>query len=307
MELDGIHHITCITADAPGNVDFYARALGMRLVKKTVNFDAPDVYHLYFGDERGAPGSILTFFEFPDAAPGRAGAGMIHRLRWRVASADALAFWSERLIAENIDVERGNDAIRFDDPEGLGLELAIASDTEDEPLTAHADDIPAEYALQGFDGVRVYGRDREQQHKVLTDVLGFEQTAPGEYRLTGGRTATYGYDDPPPAPGLQGAGTVHHIAWCDRDEEHEAWRARLVEAGQRPTPVIDRQYFLSIYFRESRGVLFELATPSPGFAIDEDPDHLGEQLRLPPQYENLRDRLEAELTPLVNPRATAPT
>jgi glyoxalase family protein len=305
MELDGIHHITCITADAPGNVDFYARVLGLRLVKKTVNFDAPDVYHLYFGDERGAPGSILTFFEFPDAAPGRAGAGMIHRLRWRVASADALDFWSERLAAENVEVHRIEDAIRFDDPEGLNLEFAIIAGTHDEPLTAHADDIPSEHALQGFDGVRAYGPGREQEHKILTEVMGFELTVPGEYRLNGRRTATYGYDDPPAAVGLQGAGTVHHIAWCDRDDQHSGWREHLRQAGERPTQVIDRQYFLSIYFREPHGVLFELATPSPGFAIDEDPAHLGEQLRLPPQYEHLRDRLEASLTPLNNPRAKA--
>jgi glyoxalase family protein len=309
MELDGIHHLTCITADAPGNVDFYARLLGMRFVKKTVNFDAPDVYHLYYGDERGAPGSILTFFEFPDAARGRAGAGMIHRLRWRVASTDALDFWTERLTAEGTNVEQPDDAntpaIRFDDPEGLSLELAV-TDTADEPLTAHAEDIPAQHALQGFDGVRVYGPGRDHEHHILTETMGFNQTAPGEYRLNGRRTATYGYDDPPAHVGLQGAGTVHHIAWCDRDEEHAAWRDRLSQAGERPTPVIDRQYFLSIYFREPRGVLFELATPSPGFAIDEDPDHLGEALRLPPQHEHLRDRLEATLTPLVNPRAPAP-
>jgi glyoxalase family protein len=305
MELDGIHHITCITADAPGNVDFYARLLGLRLVKKTVNFDAPDVYHLYYGDERGAPGSILTFFEFPDAAPGRAGAGMIHRLRWRVGSRDALSFWSERLGAEGVEVEGDEDAIRFADPEGLGLELAVVA-TADEPLPAHADDIPAEHALLGFDGVRAYGRGREQEHGVLTEVLGFELVSPGEYRLSGGRSATYGYDEPPAAIGFQGAGTVHHIAWCDRDDEHAAWRQRLAAAGQRPTPVIDRQYFLSIYFREPRGVLFELATPSPGFAIDEDPEHLGEELRLPPQHEHLRARLEATLTPLVNPRTGAP-
>ena len=306
MKLDGIHHITCITADAPGNVDFYARLLGLRFVKKTVNFDAPDVYHLYFGDERGAPGSILTFFEFPDAAPGRAGAGMIHRLRWRVASRDALAFWSERLAADRVEVEPvdSGDAIRFIDPEGLGLELAVI-DTGDEPLAARADDIPPEHALLGFDGVRAYAPGREREETVLTEVMGFELLAPGEYRLGGRRSASYGYDDPPGPVGLQGAGTVHHIAWCARDEEHAAWRQRLAAAGERPTPVIDRQYFLSIYFREPRGVLFELATPSPGFAIDEDPEHLGEQLRLPPQHEHLRDRLEATLTPLVNPRAKA--
>ena len=304
MELDGIHHITCITADAPGNVDFYARLLGLRLVKKTVNFDAPEVYHLYYGDERGTPGSILTFFEFPDAAPGRAGAGMIHRLRWRVDSCDALAFWSERLTAEGVGVEhiRDADAIRFSDPEGLAVELAVTR-TDDAPLTAYARDIPAEHALQGFDGVRAYGPGREEEHAILTYTMGFEPTAPGEFRLAGRRTAAYGYDDPPASVGLQGAGTVHHIAWCDRDDEHAAWRGRLAAAGERPTPVIDREYFLSIYFREPHGVLFELATPSPGFAIDEDPEHLGEQLRLPPQHEHLREQLEATLVPLVNPRS----
>jgi glyoxalase family protein len=305
MQLDGIHHITCITADAPRNVDFYARALGLRLVKKTVNFDAPDVYHLYYGDERGAPGSILTFFEFPDAAPGRAGAGMIHRLRWRVASPDALSFWADRLTGEGVEVERDATAIRFSDPEGLGLELAVV-DTADEPLRAAADGIPPEHALLGFDGVRVYGHDREQEHRVLTDVLGFRIESPGEYVLDSGRrSATYGYDEPPASRGLQGAGSVHHIAWCDRDDEHASWRERLRAAGEQPTPVIDRQYFLSIYFREPRGVLFELATPSPGFATDEEPEHLGEGLRLPPQHEHLREQLEASLTPLVNPRAGA--
>jgi glyoxalase family protein len=308
MQLDGIHHITCITADAPTNVDFYARVLGLRMVKKTVNFDAPDVYHLYYGDERGAPGSILTFFEFPDAAPGRAGAGMIHRLRWRVASPDAVEFWAQRLAGEGVEVEddsRDGWALRFRDPEGLGLEVAV-TEADDEPLRAAAEDIPPEHALLGFDGVRVFGRGREAEHRVLTETMGFANTVPGEYVLERGRRrAGYAYDEPPAGPGLQGAGTVHHIAWCDRDEEHAAWGDRLMRAGQRPTPIIDRQYFLSIYFREPEGVLFELATPSPGFAIDEAPEHLGEELRLPPQHEHLRERLEASLTPLVNPRAKA--
>jgi glyoxalase family protein len=307
LQLDGIHHITCITADAPGNVDFYARLLGLRLVKKTVNFDAPDVYHLYYGDERGSPGSILTFFEFPDAAPGRAGAGMIHRLRWRVASSQALEFWAQRLAREGVHVDDAgaDNELRFRDPEGLALELAVV-DTEDEPLRSRADDIPAEHALLGFDGVRAYGTDAEQEHRVLTELMGFTRTSPGEYVLGGGRrSASYGYDEPPSAVGLQGAGTVHHIAWCDRDDEHPAWRDRLLDGGQRATPIIDRQYFLSIYFREPRGVLFELATPSPGFAVDEDLEHLGEELRLPAQHEHLRERLEATLTPLLNPRVAA--
>jgi glyoxalase family protein len=304
VQLDGIHHITCITADAPGNVDFYARVLGLRLVKKTVNFDAPDVYHLYYGDERGAPGSILTFFEFPDAAPGRSGAGMIHRLRWRVASERALEFWAERLAREGVefDAGAGDRELRFRDPEGLGLELAVV-ETEDEPLSADADGIPREQALLGFDGVRVYGENRECEHRTLTETMGFTMTGPGAYALLGGaRQASYLYDEPPAAAGVQGAGSVHHIAWCDRDEEHAGWREHLLRAGETPTPIIDRQYFLSIYFREPRGVLFELATPSPGFAIDEDPAHLGEQLRLPPQYEHLRAQLEHSLTPLRNPR-----
>ncbi len=306
MELDGIHHITCITADAQANVDFYAGVLGLRLVKKTVNFDAPDVYHLYFGDEQGAPGSILTFFEFPDAAPGRAAAGMIHRLRWRVTSPEALTFWSARLAAEGVEVEHDEvgHAIRFDDPEGLGLELA-AVPTDDEPLRAYAQDIPSEHALLGFDGVRAYGPVGDPEDRLLTEAMGFERTASGVYTLRGGRSATYTYDDPPPAAGFQGAGTVHHIAWCDRDDEHASWRERVAAFGQHPTPVIDRQYFLSIYFRVPSGVLFELATPSPGFAVDEDPAHLGEALRLPPQYEARREQLEQALTPLINPRAGA--
>src|SRR3984893_9181775 len=254
VQLDGIHHITCITADAPRNVDFYARVLGLRLVKKTVNFDSPDVYHLYYGDERGAPGSILTFFEFPDAAPGRAGAGMIHRLVWRVASQQALDFWAERLAGEGVELE--NDAfereLRFSDPEGLGLALSVV-DSEDEPLAARAEDIPSAYALLGFDGVRAYSADWQREHRLLTQTLGFTMTVPGAYALqSGARSASYSYDEPPPGIGLAGAGTVHHIAWCDRDDEHASWPDHLRQAGERPTPIIDRQYFLSIYFREPR-------------------------------------------------------
>lgn len=307
MQLDGIHHVTCITADAPGNVDFYARVLGLRLVKQTVNFDAPDVYHLYYGDEQGAPGSILTFFEFPDAAPGRAGAGMIHRLRWRVGSPEALAFWSGRLAREAVELESdaGGKALRFRDPEGLGLELRVV-ESGDEPLRAHAADIPAEHALLGFDGVDAYGVDIGHEDHLLTAAMGFTRSERGTYLLEGGRRrATFTYGEPPASAGLQGAGTVHHIAWCDRDDEHAQWREHLAQVGARPTQIVDRQYFWSIYFREPRGVLFELATPSPGFAVDEDPQHLGEELRLPPQHEHLREQLERSLTPLVNPRADA--
>jgi glyoxalase family protein len=306
MRLEGIHHITAITADAPGNVDFYARALGLRMVKKTVNFDAPEVYHLYYGDERGSPGSILTFFEFPGAARGRAGAGMVHRITWRVPGEPALNFWDRRLAGEGVDVARQPGRLDFADPEGLALALTVEA-VPDPPLTARAPDIPAEHALQGFAGVHAYSADPAASEPLLVEALGF-QRADGHYLAAGEqRRAALAYDPAPSEPGLQGAGTVHHIAWSSKDDqEQEAWRERVSGAGARPTPIIDRQYFHSVYFREPSGVLFELATRGPGFDVDEPPEHLGEELRLPPQHEHLRERLERTLTPLRNPRAGAP-
>jgi glyoxalase family protein len=307
VRLDGIHHITAITANAPGNVDFYARALGLRLVKKTVNFDAPDVYHLYYGDERGTPGSVLTFFEFPDAARGRHGAGMIHTVVWRVGAADALDFWERRLEAEGIEAERSAETLRFADPEGLGIEL-VTSGVPDRPLAAAAGDIPVEHALLGFDGVRAYTRDEAASKGLLLEALSFTSAGHGAYEVAGDRRrASYVYEPSPPEPGLQGAGTVHHVAWaCEDDEEQAAWRARVAKAGAHPTPPIDRTYFHSIYFREPSGVLFELATRGPGFDVDEPAESLGESLKLPERYEPMRERLEATLTPLHNPRQGAP-
>ncbi|MEX0791399.1 MAG: VOC family protein, partial [Actinomycetota bacterium] len=262
MALKGIHHITAITGDAPGNVDFYVRVLGLRMVKKTVNFDVPDVYHLYFADETGSPGSVLTFFEYPGAARGRHGAGMIHTILWGVPSAGSLDFWESRLGAEGFDTARLPDRLRLEDPEGLGIELVV--DPAGEPsLAASWPEIPAEHALTGFAGVRVYGRvpsSRElkaaasgreviDSDTVLTSTLGFARL-PDEasaYRLTEGvRRATYSYDEPPGSPGRQGAGSVHHIAWaCDPDEQPE-WQLRVAEGYLSPTPIIDRQYFHSI-------------------------------------------------------------
>ena len=304
MQLDGLHHVTAITADAPRNVDFYARLLGMRLVKKTVNFDAPDVYHLYYGDEAGSPGSILTFFEFPGAAPGRPGAGMLHRLVWRVGSEETLDFWASRLESEGVRVEREGSRVRFADPEGLGLELAHFQ-SGDAPLVAVAAGIPPEHAVQGLDGARAYTSAAERSTPLLEKTLEFEHEGNGDWIVAGeDRGARWSYDAPPPERGIHGAGTVHHIAWAARDEDHESWRDALAAAGAHVTPVIDRQYFFSIYFREPSGVLFEIATLGPGFATDEDPAHLGEALRLPPQHEHLRDRLEKTLTPLQNPRVS---
>jgi glyoxalase family protein len=305
MKLEGIHHVTAITADAQRNLDFYVRLLGLRFVKKTVNFDAPDVYHLYYGDETGAPGTIMTFFEFPGAAPGRAGDGMIHRVSWRVGSEDALAFWAARLADEGVSARRDERALRFDDPEGLELELVVYDGAEP-PLAAGADDIAAEHRLLGFHGARAYAGDPARSAPLLSDGLGFERAGERDWRAAGDeRSSAWGYDPPPPERGLMGAGTVHHIAWATEDEDQLAWRERVAGMGARPTPVIDRDYFRSVYFREPSGVLFEVATMSPGFAVDEDAEALGESLKLPKQHEHMREQLERTLTPLRNPRPRA--
>jgi glyoxalase family protein len=304
MKLEGIHHITAITADARRNVDFYARMLGLRLVKKTVNQDDPSVYHLFYADERGSPGSDLTFFEFPNAARGRAGDGMVHRIGWRVGSDEAISFWAERLGAEGFEARREDGRLRFADFEGLEHELAVV-ETADVPLVANHPEVPAELALQGFDGVRAYGSDPDRSRGLLEEALRFEPAGDGWEARGERRGSYYAYDDPPAERGLQGAGTVHHVAWASHDDEHEQWRERVIEGGAHPTPVIDRFWFHSIYFREPSGVLFELATFSPGFAADEPAEHLGETLVLPPWLESRRAEIEARLTPVENPRQVA--
>ena len=302
MKLEGIHHVTAITADAPGNVDFYTRVLGLRLVKKTVNQDDPTVYHLFYADELGSPGADLTFFEYPGLPRGRAGAGMVHTVVWRVGSEEAVAFWAERLAAEGIEVERDDGRLRFTDREGMGLEI-VAVEVDDEPLVARHPEIPAEHALQGFHGVRAYTIDPEASRAALEESLGFEPDGDRAWEVRGEqRGSFYAYDQPPPERGQGGAGTVHHVAWSSPMDDHEAWRQRVAEAGLRPTPVIDRFYFRSVYFREPSGVLFELATMGPGFTADEPLETLGEGLSLPPNYEPLRERLEAILTPLPETR-----
>jgi glyoxalase family protein len=292
VKLEGIHHVTCITGNAPANVEFYADTLGLRLVKKTVNQDDPTVYHLFYADEQGSAGADITFFEYPGAPPGRAGDGMVHRIVFRVASEEALDFWAERARGE-----RRFGSVLIHDPEGLALELVI-DDSEDEPLVADHPEIPPELALRGFAGVRAYSSDYGRSAMFLWG-LGF---TPGWECRGQKRGGFYVFDDAPEARGLPGAGTVHHVAWASPIEDHEAWREKVASIGGQPTPIIDRFYFRSIYFREPSGVLFEIATLGPGFTADEPLATLGQHLSLPPDYEKLRPELERRLTPLPSVR-----
>jgi len=302
MNLDGLHHLTMITGDARRTVDFYADRLGLRLVKRTVNFDQPDSYHLYFGDEQGTPGSILTWFEFPRAAPGRAGAGAIHTIELGVAGQASLEFWAARL--GHAIKGHSDGRLRFADPDGLALDLVVTA-AGNTPLRAAHPEIPTEHAIVGVEGARAYrgGTDSD----LLVATLGFATDGQAGYRVDGERRSfRWGYDDAPAERGVLGAGTVHHIAWASPDADHLAWQARVGQAGIAVTDVRDRDYFRSIYFHEPQGVLFEIATLGPGFAVDEAPDRLGEQLRLPAMHEHLRERLEQTLIPLENPRVRRP-
>jgi glyoxalase family protein len=306
MQLEGLHHITAITGDAPRNVDFYTRVLGLRLAAKTVNQDDPSVYHLFYADELGRPGAELTFFEYPRAIPGRAGAGMVHTIVWRVGGPEALDFWAQRLGDECIDVRREDDRLRFVDFEGLGHELAVNA-TDDAPLAAEHPEIPAVLALQGFDGVRAYSVDPERSRLLLERVLGATPAGDGTWELRGERRGgTIAYDPAPAQPGRQSAGVVHHVAWGTTVAEHPRWQEHLNDAGVRTSGIIDRHYFHSIYFREPSGVLFEIADDGPGFTVDVPLEELGSKIILPPQFEAHRDAIEARLTPLPDPRAGWP-
>jgi glyoxalase family protein len=306
MKLDGIHHVTAITGDAPRNVDYYTRVLGLRLTAKTVNQDDPSVYHLFYGDELARPGADLTFFEYPTAGPGRAGAGMVHRIVWRVGSQRALDFWAERLTTEGADVERADGSLRFADFEGLGHELIVDA-SGDEALIADHPEIPAELALQGFEGVRAYSGAPAATAAVLEQLMGAERRDGGAFELRGDkRGGRIALDEPPAERGRPSAGTVHHIAWYTTDAEQGDWLARLNAAGIPNSGIIDRHYFHSLYFREPGGVLFELATEEPGFTIDGPVEELGRRIILPPWLESRRAEVEARLTPLPDPRADWP-
>ncbi|MGQ0713704.1 MAG: VOC family protein [Gemmatimonadaceae bacterium] len=315
----GIHHVTAIASDPQRNIDFYAGVLGLRLVKRTVNFDDPQTYHFYFGDEVGTPGSILTFFPWPGARRGRQGTGQVAVTTFAVLPS-AIGFWVERLLRHGVAHEgptkRGSGAeaetvIALRDHDGLMLELVGHPAAESRPTWGDAPGISAENAIHGFHSVTLWIDQLEETERVLTETLGFRPVRDDEstrrYAAADGGSGTIvdvrtvgGF-----VRGAGGAGTVHHVAWSVEDGDAQlAVRDQVIEAGLHPTEVIDRTYFHSVYFREPGGVLYELATKSPGFLIDEPADHLGERLTLPPQYEPHRDEIEAALPPIHLPVPT---
>lgn len=300
----GIHHITAFARNPQENVDFYAGVLGLRLVKKTINFDAPEVYHLYFGDKAGSPGTIITFFPHPDSRKGRIGGGQVGVTTYAVP-AGALAFWEERLAGFGIPLRQasrfGERYLQFDDNEGLHLELVEREAGANSEWEFGG--IPADKAIKGFGGAILFSANAKRTGAVLEQVLGMtrvdEQDGYTRFRASGeiGNIVDVPTADMP--WGAPGAGTIHHIAWRAADfEQHVQWQREVSEAGFQPTEVIDRQYFNAIYFRESGGILFEIATDPPGFANDEPAESLGQKLMLPSWYEPHRAQIEANLLPI---------
>jgi glyoxalase family protein len=302
MKVDGLHHVTSITADIEANLDFYGRLVGLRLVWQGVNPDDPEMRHVAYGDERGSPGSVVTFFDMPGVVRRRPGSGMVHRLLLRVADANALDFWERRLARAGVAAERTADRLLFSDPDGLALELVI-DDGGDEPLVARAVGVDERVAIRGLHAVRAYSAEPARSAPVLGDVLGMAEGSEGSWLARGERRhGLVIYDEPPEEPGQVGAGTMHHVAFTIRDGEEQRWRDRLDAAGLRPTPVMDRQTAKSVYFREPSRVLFELSTDQPGFVF-EPADRLGESLMLVGDLESRRAELERRFPALANPRA----
>jgi catechol 2,3-dioxygenase-like lactoylglutathione lyase family enzyme len=313
----GLHHVTAIASDPQRTLDFYAGVLGLRFVKRTVNFDDPTTYHFYFGDRIGTPGSVLTFFPWPGARPGRPGPGQVAVTSFAVLPG-AIGFWIERLIRHGIGYQgpvargpAGPDAERvlsFRDPDGLLLEIVGHASAESRSAWAGAPGIAASDAIHGFHSVTLWAEDGGPTARLLVDTLGFrplrEEDTTRRFAVGDGGAgrqvdvrSTGGFPR-----GDQSAGTVHHVAWAVPDDASQRTiRDRVGVAGLNPTPVIDRKYFHSVYFREPGGILFELATNGPGFVIDEPEDRLGEALMLPAQYEGQRAQIEAVLPPIHGP------
>jgi glyoxalase family protein len=301
MQLEGIHHITCVTADAPSNADFYVRVLGLRIVKKTINQTDRTTYHIFYGDERASYGNNISFFEYRGRPEGRAGAGNVHTIVWRVGEEGALDFWERRLSGEGAEVERGEASLDFTDHEGLRHRLAVVA-TPDPPLIGESPDVPAEYALQGFDGVEAYERDPAASTAFVTDVLGMDASSAGRFEARGGlRGGWYRIDPEVPSERRRfGGGVVQHVAWGCLPDDIEAWSERVSPLCPDATGIIDRHFFRSTYFTEPGGVLFEIAEHGgPGFAVDEpDAEHMGDELQLPPWLEERRKLYEYSLTPV---------
>ncbi|MDD9270744.1 ring-cleaving dioxygenase [Paenibacillus sp. GCM10023248] len=300
----GIHHITAFVQNAQGTVDFYSGILGLRLVKKTINFDAPEVYHLYFGDEQGSPGTIITFFPWPHSRKGRIGGGQVGITTYAVPTG-SLAFWEERLTRFGISYEKTvrfhETYLQFEDRDGLKLE--IVEREQGAPSTWSFGGIPTDKAIKGFGGAILYSTAPDKTAQLLQQVMGLEKIgqegAFARFKSYGEIGNIIDLQVTPMAYGAGGAGTVHHIAWRAKDDaEHELWRSHVQNSGYHPTPIVDRQYFNAIYFREEGGILFEIATDPPGFARDEAPEALGEKIMLPEWFEENRAQIESNLPPI---------
>ena len=307
----GLHHITAIAASARKNVEFYTGVLGLRLVKKTVNFDDPGTYHLYFGDSTGTPGTILTFFPWEGTPQGRIGVGQVSAIGFNI-SPESIDFWKARLqardVAVSIDQRFGETVIQFSDPDGLSLEL-VAVDRLPDISPWETDTVPVRHAVHGFHSATALLRSADETERLLVGVLGMRKIGTEKDRsrfIMAGETAAGLYYDivvtPQAGAARMGAGSVHHIAFRARDDADQAgWQRAVAAHGLSVTPVQDRNYFRSIYFREAGGVLFEIATDPPGFTVDETVDALGSHLMLPAWYEDRREEIEKRLPPIADP------
>lgn len=312
--LTGIHHVTAIASDLHANVAHYTGVLGLRLVKKTVNFDDPSAYHLYYGDETGAPGSIVTFFFWPQGVTrGRVGPGQSTRLSFSAAPA-ALDYWLARLQGHGVAAERrtrfGEETIAFVDPDGIPSEIVAVADDHRPGWTGS--EVPAAHALRGLHTVELTVRDPAPTARLLTGEMGWQlvrrEGDRARFAAPAGTSGTFidVIGDSSTRPGLSGVGTIHHVAWSVPDDAGELrMHERLLGAGLRVSPVMDRSYFRSIYYREPGGILFEIATATPGFPVDEPVASLGTALRLPPQFEPHRAEIERILPPLSPARPAA--
>lgn len=301
----GIHHITAIAGDPQSNINFYTGVLGLRLVKVTINYDAPDTFHFYYGDGLGRPGSIITFFPWPGGLRGRHGTGQVTSTGFSVPTS-SLDYWRGRLRDFKVDLEPavsrfGRTSLAFRDPDGLNLEL-VGQETEPTSEAWADGPAPPEHAIRGFAGADLTEEGYERTANLFTATLGFqkEQEEGDRFRYTAGESRIGSTVDLICRPGAMygsgGVGTVHHIAWRTRDDEtQKAWRGRLVELGLNVSPIMDRQYFHSIYFREPGGILFEIATDPPGFTVDETVEELGKRLSLPSWLEPSRETIERAL------------